>query len=620
MQHGISLLITIVAAVSFGILAQVLAHRWHLPAIVLLLLFGILLGENVFALVRPSEMANGLGILVKLAVAIILFEGALNLNLKALRESAVEVRNLVTIGVVLSWGIITLIVRFVAGFDWPLALLFGALMTVTGPTVIQPILRRVTISRQIKTILEGEAILIDPIGAILAIAVLDVILALAAHGATGVPELLWAYFGRLLIGSLVGTSGAFILSRLMKAKRLVPLELSNLVALACVWGAFGIAEWLQSESGIMAAVVMGLVVQREAIPGERHLRRFKETLTTLGISILFILLAANLDLNTLLREGAWGMLVVLLIMFVARPTAVFLSTWRTNLNWRKKVFISWMGPRGIIAASVASIFAITLKEIGYEGGDRLLALTFLTIITTVIIQGLSADGIAKILGLHSLEGQKAIIIGANRLGCSVARILEEHGRPTQLVDTNRTSIELAQQKGLKAVHGNALEELTLESIHAEEAATLLAVTSNSEVNVLACQLAKDDFGVERAFPLLGNPAKGANPGLLTQTGGRLAFGRFINPEDWEQSEQELTEITWTLPQTWREIPISDICCPDDLLPIIRMRGNSTEIVHADQDWRPADQVVLLSRIGKAEAIKEMEQLENRSKVITSQKE
>ncbi len=605
MEHGTALLTTIVAAVGFGLLAQVLAHSWHIPAIVLLLGFGVLLGENVLGIVRPHELGSGLGILVKLAVAIILFEGALNLNLKSLKQSAKEVRNLVTVGVLISWGLTTLIARYVAGFDWQIAILFGALMTVTGPTVVQPLLRRISVPGPVKTILEGEAILIDPIGAILAIAVLDVLLATTERGPTNLTSLLWAYFGRLLIGGVVGGLGALGLSRLMKTSRLIPAELSNLVALACVWVTFGVAEWLHSEAGIMAAVVMGLIVQNEAIPGERQLRHFKETLTTLGISILFILLAANLNIATLWAEGFSGFLAVLSIMFVARPVAVFLSTWGTGLDWRKKAFIAWVGPRGIIAASVASIFAVALEESGIPGGERLLALTFMAIILTVTIDGLSARWVARWLGLHSMEGQKVIVVGANRLGCAIASLLQKYDRPTLLIDTNHTSVERANMEGLNAVYGNALEDETLEDLHVEEVATLLAVTSNSEVNVLACQLAHDSFGIERAFPTLSNPAKGANPKLLKQTGGKLAFGRFITIADWENADKPLTEVTWIIPPSWPSKPLAEITISPAILPIILKRNNSTEIVHAEQIWQAGDMVILLSTQTFEDALKTM---------------
>ena len=591
----------IVAAAGFGLLAQVLAHRWRIPAIFLLLVFGILLGQDVIGLERPDELGDGLGILVKLAVAIILFEGALNLNIKSLKLKAKEVRNLVTVGVLVSWGAITLITHYVAKFEWPLAILFGALMTVTGPTVIQPLMRRINIPHTVKTVLEAEAVLVDPIGAILAIDVLDVIVGNSLSGSVGVTGIIWAYFGRILIGVVVGAAGAFLLARLLKNRSLVPIELSNLVALACVWATFGLAEWIEGEAGIMAVVVMGFVAQNAAIPGARQLRNFKETLTTLGISMLFILLAANLELSTLWQDGGAGFIAVLLIMFVARPLAVFISTWKTGLQWREKVFISWVGPRGIIAASVASIFSISLANIGYEGGDKLLALTFLTILMTVTIQGLTAGWVAEILGLRATEARKVMIVGANGLACKIAGLLEKHNRPTTLIDTNPSSVEKVLQRGLDAINGNALEEEILEELHLEEYSTFLALTSNSEVNVLACQLARESFRIEPAFPALSNPVKGANVALLQQTGGRMAFGRFINIADWEKSPESIHEFTWEVPIDRPRMIAKDAKIPLDLIPVLRVQKGAVEIVHSEQIWLAGDSVIFLCQCSDARA-------------------
>jgi NhaP-type Na+/H+ or K+/H+ antiporter len=593
MGHDASILITIVGAVGFGILGQVLAHRWRIPAIVLLLGFGMLLGESAAGLVRPHELGGGLGTLVKLAVAIILFEGALNLNLRSLRQSATEVRNLVTIGALLSWGSTTLLAHFVAGFSWQLALLFGALMTVTGPTVVQPLMQRIDVPRPLKTVLEGEAILIDPIGAILAIAVADVLLVTPAQGISGAAGFLWTYFGRLLIGGAVGTLGALALARIMKASHLVPSEMHNLVALAMVWVTFGLAEGVQAEAGIMAAVIMGLVTQAEGVPGLGRLRRFKETLTTLGISMLFVLLAASLDLRVLVAEGAGGIATVVLIMLVARPAAVFVSTWRTKLDWREKSFIAWVGPRGIIAASVASVFAIGMQESGLTGGDELLALTFLTIILTVTVQGLTAGWVARLLGLEDIGGEKALVVGANALGRAVAEVMQAYGRPTLLIDTNLSAVARARNQGLRAVQGNALEEEQLEDLNAEEYATLLAATSNPEVNVLACQLVRDAFGNDRAFPALSNPAKGANPTLLKQTGGRLAFGRFVDFAEWAQA-RNVSRIAWEYPDSMPASMAKDANVPLSVLPVLRVRRNSAEVVHGDQWWEAGDTIVFIS--------------------------
>lgn len=596
MEPESKVLVTIVAAVGFGLIAQILAHRWKMPAIVILLVSGILLGPDVFHIIEPHELGDGLEILVKLAVAVILFEGALNLRLKTLKHAVVEVRNLVTIGVLIAWTLISLIARYVAQLDWPLAILFGALLTVTGPTVVQPLLKRIHVSKRIKTILEGEAILIDPIGAILAVAVLDVVLQLYTDSTIGIFSALWGYFGRLVIGAIVGGAGAFILARLMKVPRLIPPEISNLVALATVWTSFGISESIQSEAGIMSSVAMGLVLQLEAIPGERQLRHFKESLTTLSISVLFVLLAANLRLESVVSEGIQGILAVVLIMLVARPLSVLVSTRGTRLNLREKFFISWVGPRGIVAASVASLFAFTLVRIGVNDGERLLALTFLAIVMTVTIQGLSASIISRLLGVETLEGKKAIVVGASLTGRMIAKSLKENGRPVAIVDTNHTLVEIAQREGFEAIHGNALEDEVLEKTDIEEAETLVAVTTNSEVNVLVSQIAHDHFGIRLAYPSLKNPEKGMNEKLLKKTAGKLAFGRPVDILKWEYTTGMVNTLTWEVPVNWPNKLISDFHFPDELVPALRINGRNTEVVHADQLWSYGDKIVFLTNV------------------------
>ena len=610
MEHESQVLITIVAAVGFGLLAQVLAHRWRIPAIVLLLLSGILLGPNVLHIIEPHELGDGLEILVKLAVAVILFEGALNLRLKTLKHAVEEVRNLVTVGVLVAWAFTSLIAHYVAQLEWPLAILFGALLTVTGPTVVQPLLKRIHVSKRLKTILEGEAILIDPIGAILAVAVLDVVLQIYTKTNIGVFNALWGYFGRLVIGAIVGGVGAFLLGRLMKTPRLIPPEISNLVALATVWVSFGIAESIQSEAGIMSSVVMGLVLQLEAIPGERQLRHFKESLTTLSISVLFVLLAANLSLDSVVSEGVRGILTVLLIMLVARPLSVLASTRGTRLNFREKLFISWVGPRGIVAASVASLFAFTLIDIGVAEGERLLALTFLAIVITVTVQGLSASLMSRVLGVETLEGKKAIIVGASPIGRAIAKSLKENGRPVALVDTNHALVEIAQQEGLEAFHGSALEDEILEQADVEEAETVLSITTNSEVNVLVSQIAHDHFGIRLAYPSLKNPEKGTNEKLLKKTAGQLAFGKPVDILKWEYSTGKIFPVTWTVPAKWPGKTISELQIPEELIPAIRISGSNAEIVHANQVWLAGDRIIFMSTISTEMAEKKIQQIQS----------
>lgn len=609
LNPGMLALMTFIWAVGFGLLAQVLAFRWRIPSIILLLVTGVILGPEVLGIVQPSSLGDGLSILVKLAVAIILFEGALNLRIGSLRHAALEVRNLVTIGVLTTWVLTTVAAYYVDNLSLSLSLIFGAIVTVTGPTVVQPLLRRIDVPRRIKTILEGEAILVDPIGAILAVAVADVVLGVFLRQEAGIVPALWGYLSRLLIGIAVGGIGGVALSRIMRTPRLISPELANLVALAGVWVVFGVSEMVQSESGIMASVVMGLVFQREVVPGQRQLRRFKETLTILCISILFVLLAANLDIRAVLSEGMPGFMTVLLIMFVVRPISVFLSTIHSGLKTREKIFISWVGPRGIVAASVASLFAFTLVSEGVAENGHLLALTFMTIAMTVTLQGLTVAPLARLLGLQNLHGRLVIIVGANLFGCAVAKIIREHGRPVVLVDTNNTFIDHARYLGFEAVHGNALEEEVLVQAGAEDAETMIAITSNSELNVLATQLGRNTFGITRSFPVLANPEKGAGMDLLKRTGGNLAFGRPIDIVAWEfLASRSALQTPWEVPAGWPAITISKLQLPEEVLPVVRIRNKSAEIVNAEQTWNPGDKIVFLASEKPEDSLYQIEDL------------
>lgn len=597
-MHGDAVLLTIVWATGAGLLAQLLAHRLRIPAIVPLLGTGVLLGPSVLDVIQPGVLGPGLPVIVKLAVAIILFDGALNLRLGDLRRAMAEVRNLVTVGVVITWAGAILAGRFLAQLSWPVAIVFGALVTVTGPTVVQPLLKRVPLPRRLRTILEGEAILIDPVGAVLAVAVVDIVLGMTDVHPIGIFSGAWGYIGRLLIGLGVGAAGGFALSLLLKRPRLVPAELANLVALAGVWVVFGIAEAALSESGIMAAVAMGLALQRTAVPHERRLRLFKEQLTVLGISLLFVLLAANLPLDVLRAEGWRGVATVFALMLIVRPINVVLSLRKSPLPWREKLFIAWIAPRGIVAASVASLFALALTDAGFSEGPRLLAITFLTIGLTVTLQGLTAAPLARLLGLQSLEGRRAIVVGAGPLGRGLVDVLRQHGRPVLLIDRNKALIADAQVSGVDAVEGNALDEMTLAAVGAEEAETLVAVTTNSEVNALAAHLAHDAFGIGRAYPALGHPSRGAGTGLIDRVGGNLAFGQPIDVRAWEYDLEHggARLLTYAIPVDWSSGPLRAMSLPDGLVPIARVRAGSVEVSHAEQVWQRGDEVTFLSRL------------------------
>ena len=596
---GSEVLLTIALAVVAGLVAQVVAAHWRIPPIVPLLLVGMAIGPSGLGFIHPESLGSGLSVVVKLCVAVILFDGALNLRLSDLRLALGEVRRLVTIGALVTWAGATLAALFIAGLSGPVALVFGALLTVTGPTVVQPILRRVRVSRRLKAVLEGESILIDPIGAVLAVAVVHVVLGVAGVHPIGFFESIWAYAGRLIVGALVGVASAFLLSWLLRRRGLVPAELANLVALAAVWGAFGISEAIKSESGITAVVAMGLSMQGGSIPEERRLRRFKEQLTVLGISLLFVLLSANLPLSVVLEEGVRGLLTVAALMFIVRPLSVWAALRHSDLSWRERAFISWIGPRGIVAASVASLFAIELTEAGFPEGQRVLAITFLTIALTVTIQGLTAGPIARLLRLESLVGRRVIVVGAGPMALALASIFRQHDRPVAVIDRNHEMIERAREMGLEAVDGNALDEPVLAAAGADEAETVVAMTTNPEVNTLTAHLAQDAFGIHGAYPVLANPAHGASAQLLDRVGGRLAFGRQIDLRSWDYAidRDQARIMVFHVPDgtTSRDCEL-----PDHILLLARARDRSIEIATSSTRWRGGDDLVVATTLEAGE--------------------
>lgn len=595
-------LVTIAVTIAAGILAQVVGDRWRLPAVVPLLLFGMALGPSGLGLVQPAALGGGLSVIVKLAVAVILFDGALNLRLDDLRRTIGDVRSLITVGLIVTWIGATLTARFIAGLPTEVAIVFGALVTVTGPTVVQPILRRLRISRQLKTILEGEAILIDPVGAVLAVAVVDIVLAIIGVRDIGVLGGVWAYVGRLVVGAATGTAGAILLSLLLRRRGLVPAELVNLVSLAGVWGVFALAESIQSESGIMAAVAMGLVMQRGAVPEERRLRKFKDQLTLLGISLLFVLLSANLPLSVVRAEGVRGLLTVATLMFVVRPASVLIALRKSSLGWRERAFISWISPRGIVAASVASLFALELTAAGFADGTRVLAIAFLTIASTGLLQGLTALPVARMLGLESLAGRRAIIVGAGPMALAVAGELRRYERPVTLIDRNADLVNDARAAGFEAVEGNALDESVLAAAGAEEAETIVAMTSNAEVNALAAHLGHDAFGIARACPVLAGESRGANERLLERVGGNVAFARGIDLREWEHAlrHDRARLLAVAVPEGTRERGYLERL-PESIVPLARVRQQSIDVATADQTWRAGDRVILLTTLAPDEA-------------------
>ncbi|MEL6470820.1 MAG: cation:proton antiporter [Cyanobacteria bacterium J06623_4] len=498
MEAPFEITLQIVLTVLAGISAQVVAAYLKLPSIILLLIFGIALGTDGLSWIAPQTLGVGLEVIVSLCVALILFEGGLNLELKEVGKVSGSLRNLITIGTFITLLGGGMAAHWLGEFPWSIAFLYASLVVVTGPTVVTPLLKQVGVERKVATLLEGEGVLIDPVGAILAVVVLDIIL----NGAADPASVLGGLLARLGIGVVIGGVGGALMALFLRTASFLSEELRNLVVLAGIWGLYGLAQSVRGESGLMAAVAAGIVVRAISIPEERLLRRFKGQLTIFSVSVLFILLAADLSIASMFELGPGSILTVLVLMFVVRPLNVIACTLNSDLNWRQKAFMSWISPRGIVSASVASLFAILLTERGINGGDSIKALVFLTIIMTVFAQGLTARSLAQVLGVTSLSATGVVIVGCNPLGLTIGRLFKGRGESVVVIDTDEAEAEKAAQEGFEVYVGSAMNGEILEEAGLSSIGTFLAITNNGEVNSVIAERAQEEFQPPRVVAVL----------------------------------------------------------------------------------------------------------------------
>jgi NhaP-type Na+/H+ or K+/H+ antiporter len=519
MQHTVAL--TVAIALAAGVLTQAIAFRIRVPSIVLLLVVGFFLGPEFADLVRPTLLGPSLMTLVGFAVAVVLFEGGMNLNLARLRHEQVLIRRLVTWG-----GLMTAVGGLLAAllllrWDVRTSVLFGTLVMVTGPTVVTPLLRRINVSQSLHVVLEAEGVIIDAIGALVAVVTLEIVLNPTGHSlAVGLATLLM----RLGLGLAVGLVGGAVIVAFLRADQWVPQRLGNIFALAMALAAFQISNALISESGLVAAISAGIVVGNVPTRGLRDLREFKEQLTTMFIGMLFVLLSANLRWADLRDLGWGGLATVGALMIVVRPTVVLLCARGTEYTWREKTFLAWLAPRGIVAAAVSAMFAQTLEGAGRPGGAPLRAMVFLVIVTTVVVQGLPAGLVVRLLGLRQKPLASSIVVGANALGRGIARHLGEFGANIALIDAAPDVCRLAEQEGLRVVYGSALEERTLRRAGIDAARSLLAITKNEGVNLLCARKASEDFRVRRVYAATDRRRIGISENAVAETGSRTLFG------------------------------------------------------------------------------------------------
>ncbi|MEM9659616.1 MAG: sodium:proton antiporter, partial [Planctomycetota bacterium] len=444
---------------ALGIAAQWIAWRLRLPAIVLLLVFGAILGW--LAPVDASDVNQEFFYaVVSLAVGIILFEGGLSLDFREIRGAGGVVARLVTVGLAMTWLLTATLAHWIAGFSWPMSLLLGAVLTVSGPTVVLPLLRHVQPVRRIGSLAKWEGIVNDPIGAVLAALVFEVVSQSGGEGmASNLP--LRDFWITILLGTLLGVSGAWFLLHMLR-RHLTPDYLQNPVILAFVMLVFAVSNALQHESGLVTVTVMGIVLANQRGVAIRHVVEFKENLSVLLISTLFIVLSRRLQLDatTLASLGWSSLLLAALVITLVRPTAVFVSTVGSGLDWREKAFLGWIHPRGIVAAAVSSVFALRLTqtlgpESPFAGETQRFELTvFLVIAATVVVYGLTLGPLARRLGLSGANPQGILFAGASRPVREIAMAVKNEGFAVLLVDTNPRNNAAARMAGLTATYAS----------------------------------------------------------------------------------------------------------------------------------------------------------------------
>ncbi|WP_193196280.1 cation:proton antiporter [Nostoc sp. MG11] len=592
MEASFEITLQMVITVLAGISAQVVAAYLRVPSIVLLLLLGILLGSDGMGLLHPHLLGTGLEVIVSLATAIILFEGGLNLDLRELGRVSLSLQLLVTLGTLITLLGGSMAAHWLGEFPWNIAFLYASIVVVTGPTVISPLLKQISVDRQVATLLEGEGVLIDPVGAILAFVVLDTILNGDADPINAIIGLLL----RLGIGGAIGGAGGYLMSLIFKRANFLSIELKNLVVLAVLWSLFALAQTIRSEAGVMTTVVAGAVFANSSVPEERLLRNFKGQLTILSVSVLFILLAADLSIASVFALGWGSLFTVLVLMFVVRPINILLCTWNSDLNWRQKLFLSWVAPRGIVAASVASLFAILLTQHGFNGGDAIKALVFLTIIMTVVCQGLTAGWIAQCLKITSKDATGAVIVGCNPLSLLIARFFQERGENVVMIDTDPDCFEQAEAQNLRVIASSALNADVLEEAGLASVGTFLAMTKNGEVNFVLAQRAAEEFNPPRVlavFPRDPQATSSANENKVNQ-----AFIPDLAIKTWNEylSDGRVKLGTTTLVESEfsnQSDRIQEMIRTKVLIPLLLEREERLQVMPANQEWEAGDRIIYL---------------------------
>lgn len=519
---------------ALGVGSQWLAWKLRLPGIVLMLGAGLMIGP-VLGVFDPSrDIGPLMGPLVSIAVAIILFEGGLTLDLRSLRGAAKGVRRLVLIGAPLGWALSAIALHLVAGTGWATAAVFGGIMIVTGPTVIAPLLRQARLQRRPAQLLQWEAIVNDPVGALAAVLAFQVVLVMQAAAGAG------AAIGQLALGTAVATLLGLVAGwGLTRAFRngMVPEYMKVPVLFALVLGVFALSDSVLHESGLLAVTIMGLFIANADLPSFTELRRFKEHATVLLVSGVFILLAANMSMATLSTIDRHAIVFVAAVILLVRPATVLIALAFSDVPWRERWLVALTGPRGVVLVAVAGLFGERLAALGLADGARVAPLAFALVAATVVLHGFILAPLARALGLSAGGPPGVLIVGGCPWSAALGELLQKLELPVLIVDPNRAHLRASREAGLPVFSGDILSEAAEHTLDMVPYGMVVAATDNDAYNTLVATDVAPEFGRENVFQLTRRKDESRRHALPSTLGGRRMPGDMT----WSDANRRIRE-------------------------------------------------------------------------------
>ncbi len=610
---GATQLITLVVTImGLGVASQVIADRLRVPSVLFLILAGVIVGPEGLGYITPAEFggAQTLQAIVGLSVAIIVFEGAFHLHLERLQEAPRETIRLVTVGAVGTFVGTAVVVRYALETGWDLAFLVGSLLVATGPTVITPIVNVVPVRERVASTLETEGVVNDVTAAILAIVMFEFVVLQD----NGLETVVVEFLRRLGIGIAVGVAVAAIVWFLL---RHVDLSVENaprnarLIVLIAALAAYSVAETFVTEAGIAAVAASGFVLGNVEIPYREDIEQFKGDVTLLVLAFVFIVLASLLSLSDLRALGIGGLLVVVGVAVILRPVLVMLCTVGDRLTVRERLFVSAIGPRGIIPASVATLFALELQSQNPSAATTLVGTVFLVILATVVFQGGLARHIAQTLNVIPM---RVLIVGGGRVGKALAERLEDRGEDVVIIEKNESKVDQLRTDGFTARQGDGTKRETLRAAGAENAKVVASATRSDDVNLLVGQLARNTFDVGTVVARVNEPAnvdafedldiEPISTGMsvawsMDNVIERPAIARWMTELDRTGDVQEV-EVTAAATAGTTVSELADEL-PDDCYIALISREDDNRIPHADETIERGDH---LTFIGRKPAVRE----------------